>query len=359
MKAFITGGSGFIGRHIVRQLVDRGYEVVALVRSPEAAASLLPMGVHLVRGDVTDTNSMREAMRGSDIVFHVAGHVETGDPDPGIMEKVNVGGTRKVLNLAQELRIPRIVFSSTISVFGDTRGELVDESYRGEKPASTEHARTKWLAHYQIAEPLMQEGVPIIIVMPGGVYGPGGKGLIADMMRMFYRRYPIVAGADTVFTFAHVADIAKGHILAAEKGQVGETYILSGPAVPLSDMLDFWTYLTGIKAPKVRVPAIIAHRATPLFKLLRRVTGLQSAFSSEGALTAGSTFMARSDKARKELGWETMPLQRGMLETLNWIAADEFQRHDQVRRREKQLGALSFLSAGILMVVWLTSRRRK
>ncbi|MFN2123802.1 MAG: NAD-dependent epimerase/dehydratase family protein, partial [Candidatus Promineifilaceae bacterium] len=296
--------------------------------------------------------------RGSDVVFHLAAHVETGDPDPETMERINVGGTRKVFRLAQELGIPRIVFTSTTAVFGDTKGQMVDESFHAEEPALTEHARTKWLAHYQVVEPLMREGVPIIIVMPGGVYGPGGSGLITDMMRMFYRGYPIVSGADTVFTFAHVADIAEGHILAAEKGKVGETYILSGPAVPLGDMLDFWAYLTGVRAPKIRVPAVIVRHAAPIFNLLGRITGLESAFSHEGALTAGGTYIARSDKARKQLGWETRPLQRGMLETLNWIASDEAKQHDQMRWREKQLGALSLLSAVLLMIVWLSSRRR-
>jgi dihydroflavonol-4-reductase len=193
--------------------------------------------------------------------------------------------------------------------------------------------------------------------MPGGVYGPGGQGLIADMMRIFYRGYPFVAGADTVFTFAHVADIAEGHILAAQKGRIGESYILSGPAIPLGDMLDFWSYLTGIKPPKIRLPASIVRRLAPIFSVIGRFNGLHTAFSREGAQAAGSTFIASSDKARQQLGWDTRPLQRGMLETLNWIASGEARRHDFVRRREKQLGALSFLSAGILMTVWLSSRR--
>jgi nucleoside-diphosphate-sugar epimerase len=359
MKAFVTGGSGFIGRNIVQKLVERGYEVTALVRSPEGAAVLSPLGVHIVRGDVTDTASMREAMRGSDVVYHVAGHVVMGDPDSEFMEMVNVGGTRKVLTLAHELGIPKIVFTSTVAVFGDTRGQMVDETFRVEGTTLTEHARTKWLAHYKVAQPLMQKGAPIIIVMPGGVYGPGGRGLVTDMMRIFYRGYPLVAGADTVFTFAHVADIAEGHILAAEKGRIGETYILSGPAVPLGDMLDFWTYLTGIKAPKIRLPACVVRRSAPLFGLLGRLTGLQTVFSREGAWSAGSTFTVHSDKARKQLGWQTRPLQRGMMETLNWIAASETNQHDPVRRREKQLGALAFLSAGILTAAWLSSRRRK
>lgn len=359
MKAFVTGGSGFIGRNIILKLVDRGYEVTALVRSAASAESLATIGANVIVGDVTDMESMRSAMQDCDVVYHVAAHVETGDPDPVAMEITNVGGTRKVLRLAYDLQIPKIVFTSTIAVFGDTRGVLVDESYPVGGVALTEHARTKWLAHYKVAVPLIEKGAPIIIVMPGAVYGPNGRGLVTDMMRIFSRGYPVVAGADTVLTFAHVADIAEGHILAAEQGRVGETYILAGPAVPLGDMLDFWTYLTGSKAPKIRLPASVVRKSAPLLSLVGRMTGLQTAFSREGAMFAGATFIARSDKARQQLGWETRPLQSGMLETLEWVASSEESRHEQVRRREKQLGALAFLSAGILSAGWLSSRRRK
>ena len=359
MKAFVTGGSGFIGRNIVRKLVDRGYQVSVLARSPESAAILVALGADVVPGDIIDMESMRKEMQGCDVVYHVAGYVKTTDPDPETMESTNVGGTRKVLRLAYELQIPRIVFTSTTAVFGDTRGEIVDESYQADGVALTELARTKWLAHYEVAVPLLEKGAPIIIVIPGGVYGPQSHGLVTELMRIFYRRYPIVAGAETVLTFAHVEDIAEGHILAAEKGQVGETYILTGPAVPLGDMLDFWTYLTGIKAPKIRLPAAVVRRSAPLLSMVGRATGLQIAFGREGAMVAGATFTARSDKARQQLGWETRPLQSGMLETLEWVASSEESRHEQVRRREKQLGALAFLSAGILSAAWLSSRRRK
>ncbi|MFN2143395.1 MAG: NAD-dependent epimerase/dehydratase family protein [Candidatus Promineifilaceae bacterium] len=359
MKAFVTGGSGFIGRNLIIKLLDLGWQVTALVRSPGSAADLTALGANVAYGDVIDMDSMREPMRGCDVVFHLAAIVEMGDPDPELMEKVNVGGTRKVLRLARELRIPRIIFTSTVSVFGDTHGELVDESYEADARNLTEHARTKWLAHYKVAMPLLEKGAPIIIVVPGGVYGPGGHGLVTDLMRIFYRGYPLLSGADTVLTFAHVDDIAEGHVRAAEKGRIGETYILSGPAVPLGDMLDFWSYLTGIKSPGIRLPASVVHRSAPLLSLLGRMTGLRSAFSREGAQIAGATIIARSDKAREKLGWQTRPLQNGMLETLDWIAASERERHEHLRQRERQFGLLIFPAAAVLTAGWLLSRRRK
>lgn len=360
MKAFVTGGAGFIGHHIVRKLIDRGYEVVALARSPNSAARLTSIGAVVVPGDITDISSMREGMRGSDVIFHIAAWYAIGGVDREQMEIVNVGGTRKVLRLAYELGISRIIYTSTVNVFGDTNGEFVDETYYSEGPFRTEYDRTEWLAHYKVAVPLMEKGAPITIVMPGPVYGPGDHSIVADLMRMFYRGFPIIMGADSVATYTHVEDVAEGHILAAEKGRIGESYILTGPAIPLGEMIDFWAHLTGKPAPSLHVPSSFVRASAPMADLASQFTDLNSAFSKEGASLAGVTYMARSDKAREELGWKTRPLQSGMLETFEWIAATEDERKTTVvRRREEQVARLAMFTAVLLLVAWLFSRGRK
>ena len=125
MKAFVTGGSGFIGQHVVRKLIDRGYEVNALARSEQSAAILNALGATVFAGDITDTASMRPAMKGCDLVFHMAAWYYIGAKDWMQAEAINVGGTRRVLRLAHELGIPKIVYTSTVAVFGDTQGQLV------------------------------------------------------------------------------------------------------------------------------------------------------------------------------------------------------------------------------------------
>jgi dihydroflavonol-4-reductase len=360
MKAFVTGGTGFVGQHVVKKLLARGYEVMALARSPlsESARRLTAMGAQIAAGDMLDVDSMREPMAGCDVVFHVAGWYKIGDPNPAQAEIINVSGTRKVLRLAYELGIPKIIYTSTVAVFGDTKGKLVDETFYQGGPFATEYDRTKWLAHYKVALPLIEKGAPIIIVMPGGVYGSGDTGPIADMMRLFYRGIPVLPGPETTVTYAHVEDIAEGHVLAAEKGRIGESYVLAGPAIPLSEMVEFWGYLTGKQTPQLHIPASLLRPAAPLVGAIASQITLPSVFSQEATGALGVTYMARSDKARRELGWQTRPLQTGMLETFAWVAETEATRPGD-SEMEKQLASAALLAAVVLLLLWVLERRRR
>ncbi|MBE2223289.1 MAG: SDR family NAD(P)-dependent oxidoreductase [Anaerolineae bacterium] len=358
MKAFVTGGSGFIGQHVVKKLLARGYNVSALARSPESTAVLQNLGCTVIPGDITDTASMRDGMAGSDIVFHIAAWYKIGDPDWVKAEAINVGGTRKVLRLAHELGIPKIIYTSTVAVFGDTHGQLVDETYYKGGPFLTEYDRTKWLAHYKVALPLIEKGAPITIVMPGGVYGPGDTSNIGNLMREFYRGMPMLPGPNMTLTYAHVEDIAEGHLLAAEKGKPGESYILAGPAIPLGEMIDFWGHLTGKSTPLLRVPAKFVKPFAPVVGVLSQTLPLPDVYSEDAVNILDATYIARSDKARAELGWQTRPLQTGMLETFAWIKETEIDREPE-NNREKQLAGVALLAASALLILWLVGRRKK
>ncbi|MCI0578342.1 MAG: NAD-dependent epimerase/dehydratase family protein [Chloroflexi bacterium] len=359
MKAFVTGGTGFIGQHLVRKLLERGYDVYALARSPESASDLAALGAHIVPGDIGQVDSMREAMRGSDVVFHLAGWYKIGAPDWMKAESINVGGTRKVLRLAHELGVPRIVYASTVAVFGDTKGKVVDESFYQGGPFLSEYDRTKWLAHYKVAVPVIERGAPVIITMPGGVYGPGDHSSVGQMMRLFYEgKMPILYGPETTLTYAHVEDIAEGILLAAEKGQPGESYILAGPAVPLGEMFDFWAQITGKRAPVLRIPAALVRPFASLIGFLGSTLSLPDVYSREAAQILGATYMARADKARAKLGWRPRSLHEGMKETFAWIAAQPPAKA-AVPRPERRLAALAFGTALVLFLSWYFTRRRK
>ena len=361
MKAFVTGGSGFIGQYVIRKLILRGYAVSALARSAGSQAIVERLGATAVPGDITDMSSMRQGMAGSDVVFHIAAWYKLGSPDWMQAEAINVGGTRKVLRLAHELGIPKIIYTSTIAVFGDTKGELVDETYFKGGPFLSEYDRTKWLAHYKVAVPFIEKGAPIIIVMPGAVYGPGDTSTVADMMRLFYRGLPLIPGPDTTLTYAHVEDVAEGHLLAAEKGKIGESYILTGPAIPLGEIVDFWAHLTGKQAPSSRIPSSVLRPFAPVIGAVESLIPLPSTFSREAVASLGATYIARSDKARAKLGWQTRPLQTGMLATFAWIADTEAERMETAvaPTREQKIAKLALTAAFGLFLAWLLYGRRR
>ena len=221
MRYVLTGATGFIGGRVARQLREAGHEVVAVVRDPAKAGNLAAQGVVLAQGDVTDKESMRGAMTGVDGVFHIAGWYKIGARDKRDGKRINIDGTRNVLELMRELGIPKGVYTSTVAVFSDTHGRLPDESYRYNGPHITEYDRTKWVAHYEVAEPLVKAGLPLVTVLPGLVYGPGDTSSVRTNFIQYLRRKLPLLPKTTAFCWAHVDDIAGAHILAMAHGKAG------------------------------------------------------------------------------------------------------------------------------------------
>lgn len=313
MKYFLTGATGFVGNALARQLRAAGHEVHATVRSPQKASDLQSLGVKLFPGDITDKESMREAMQGVDGIYHVAGWYRVGAHDKRPGEKVNVDGTRNVLDLMKELRIPRGVYTSTLAVNSDTHGQLVNESYRFTGKHISEYDRTKALAH-QIAEQMIAEGLPLIIVMPGLIYGPGDtSSLRQSFIDFLQKRLPAVPKG-TAMCWGHVEDIATGHMLAMEKGQSGETYIIAGEPSTLQNTFQLASHLTGKPAPRA-----IPNKALKLLSILVKPFDslLPETYTSEGLrVIAGVTYIGDNRKAKRFLGYNPRPLREGLESTL-------------------------------------------
>jgi nucleoside-diphosphate-sugar epimerase len=323
MKYFVTGATGFIGGHLVAKLLARGDEVSCLVRNPDKAANLVQQGVTLVKGDVSDRAVMRESMRGADGVFHIAALYKFGLEFKDRMHAANVDGTRNTLGAASEAGVPKIVYTSTVGVFGNTHGQIVDESYRvQEQSLFSEYERTKWAAHYGVAVPLQQKGTPIVIVQPGGVTGPGDTSPLNMVYDYYLNRMPIMMGPRAGITVAHVDDIADGHILAMDKGRAGESYILAGPAITYKQMMEMWQSIYGVPAPKLWLPGWTAALSSQLVGGLEKIFKLKTALSSEALMTqADYTFYASADKAKRELGWQPRPLEATFKEVLGYKLA--------------------------------------
>jgi nucleoside-diphosphate-sugar epimerase len=313
MKYFVSGATGFVGSVLARKLCEQGHEVHASVRDPDKAKDLQALGIKLFQGDITNKESIWEAMQGVDGVFHVAGWYKIGTKDKSDAERVNVQGTRNVLELMQELKIPKGVYTSTCAINSDTHGKVVDERYHFSGKHLSEYDRTKATAH-EIAKQFIAKGLPLVIVMPGLIYGPGDtSSLRASIIDHLNGQLPMIP-AEAGNCPAHVEDVAQGHILAMEKGRVGEAYIISGDRYTLADAFKLASQITGKRAPVV-APAPMLKVMSVLAKPFDRF--LPPAYTSEGMrVIAGVTYMGDNSKARRELGYDPRPFREGWEETV-------------------------------------------
>jgi dihydroflavonol-4-reductase len=327
VKVFLTGGTGFIGGEVVRQLRERGDEVICLVRNPAKATKLSDAGCDIVSGDLSDEGAIRNGMQGCDAVIHAAAVYEVGIPPSQrrAMRDANVGGTERVLGAALELKIPKVVYVSTVGVFGNTHGEVVDESY--EHPAedfTSAYEETKWEAH-QVAKRLIGEGLPCVIVQPGGVYGPGDTSSIAQLLDQFLSgKMPLMPFPEMGLCLTHVEDIAAGILLALDRGALGETYVLSGPATRIREAIGVVADVTGRKPPRGAIPTPLMKAMIPIGPLVGKVMGQPPNLRELISSADGVTFWAGYDKARRELGYEPRGLEEGlraMLEAEGKISA--------------------------------------
>jgi len=315
MNYFVTGATGFVGGRVARQLVQDGHQVVAVVRNPAKAKDLADLGITLHTGDVTDKESMRAPMASVDGVFHIAAWYKVGVRDKSDGVKVNIEGTRNVLELMQELGIPKGVYTSTLGVNEDTGGKLVDETYRYSGPFYSEYTRTKAEAHH-IADQFIAKGLPLVIVMPGLVYGPGDtSSLRVTLIQYLQRRLPVIP-RQLAYCWAHVDDAARAHILAMEKGKPGETYIIGGPMHTFVDGLKIAEQITSIPAPRA-APAGIFKAMSVVMGLIEKIVPVPEAYTRESLRgAAGVTPIGDNSKARRELGYNPRPLKEGLAETL-------------------------------------------
>lgn len=289
MKAFVTGATGFLGGRLTTALRARGDEVVALDRTTTP---------------LSDRNALRKAMQGCDAVFHLAAVYKVGIPanDRAAMDETNVRGTQNVLDAAVD--VPRVVHVSTVNAFGNTHGKVVDETYERD-PADgfvSAYDRTKYEAH-QIARGRDN----VTTAMPGAVYGPGDHSEIGKQLERARRgTLRFKALADVGLTVVHVDDVGAGLLLVHDRGRIGESYVLGGEITTLGEMID----RVAPKPVRVTMPTPLLRLAIPAGPLIGKLMGTGPNLRELIAASAGVTYWATDEKARRELGYEP----RGTLE---------------------------------------------
>ncbi len=334
MICFVTGASGFIGANLLQALVARGHRVKALLRPGSDTRGLQAVDFEAVQADLTDRQRLQAAMRGCDWCFHVAASYHLWLQDYRPMYETNVNGTRNVIEAAAAAGCSRIVYTSTVGCIGlpkARQGRIVptDESAPvSEAQMSNHYKRSKWQAE-QVARQLAGQGKPVVIVNPTAPVGPfdvkptpTGQ-IIVDFLN---RKLP--AYLDTGLNFVHVQDVALGHVLAAEKGRVGERYILGHAAGnwTLKEALLVLQKLTGVPAPRLRVPYSVALTAAYVGESISRVTGKPPKAPLAGVRMARYKMFFDPAKAIKELGLPQTPPEQALADAVEWFRKNGYTR---------------------------------
>jgi len=319
MRAFVTGATGFLGGHVAHQLRGRGDEVVALVRSPGRATALRELGCELVEGDLSSDEAIKRGARGCESVFHVGAVYKVGVPssEHAAMFDANVAGTQRVLDAGVEVGARRIVYISTVNTFGNTRGQAVDEGYRRpDREWLSYYDETKFLAH-EVAEDRIASGAPVVIVMPGGVYGPDDHSEVGNMIeqaatgKLRAKVFPEMG-----FMLSHVEDVAEGILLAHDKGELGQSYVLAGERATMGELVDRVCSIAGRRPPRLTMPAALIKASAPFGRVLGPALGFPPNLGELIRASDGVTYWARDDKARRELGYAPRDLDTGLRQTL-------------------------------------------
>lgn len=321
VRILVTGATGKIGNAVARRLLERGDEIVALVRDPQRAADLLPPEVELATGDVTDPESIRAAARGIEAAVNCMGLFEQWMPDPGIFERVNAEGARNVVATAREAGARRVVQTSTFDVFHAEPGGTLSEADLADYPKGTVYERSKQRAEELVLAEAAQ-GIEVVLVNPTAIYGPGPwqdsgfDRVIRDAIR---RRLP--ACTPGAMSLALADDVARGHVAALERGEPGERYILGEGYATMREMLEIAVDEAGRGwvPPTLPVPLAkaLAAGGEGLSRLIRRPPLL-----GRGQLHF-VLWQARVDntKARERLGLRFTPLEDGIRRTVRWMSA--------------------------------------
>ena len=332
MTTLLTGATGFVGAAVLRCLIAAGHNVRALVRPNGDRRNLSGVDCEIVTGDLTDLESLTRAVRGCEAVFHVAADYRIWVPDPEKMKRVNVQGTVDLIRAAAAAGVPRIVYTSSVATL-----RVSDDGFPADEASHTElsdmigaYKQSKFLAELEVKRLVNDAGIPVVIVKPTAPFGPRDvKPTPTGRLVVEAASGRMPAYVNTGLNVVHVDDVAAGHLLAYEKGAVGEAYILGGENRTLQWILETVAELTGQRPPLIRLPHWFV---TPVAHIWEGVTRLRG--HGEPMLTVDSVRMARklmyfsSEKARRELGYSPRPAVEALRDEIEW-----FYKHGYVARK--------------------------
>ncbi len=336
-RVLVTGGAGFVGSSVVRQVVDRDAQVVALVEPDGDTANLEGLDVEVVEGDLRDQRAVDAAVAGCTHVFHVAALYRFWAPDPAAFYAINVGGTRHVLEAARTHGCRRVVYTSTVGTLGlagtTADGPVDERSFAHVDHLFGRYKQSKYVAEHEALR-AAAEGLPVVLVQPTTPVGPRDRGPTPTgrtVLEFLNGRIP--GYVDTTLNIVDVEDVAAGHLLAADRGRQGRSYILGGSNLSLRDVLGTLAEVTGLPAPTRRFPnalALVAAHVSDAVegRLLRR----EPSVPLEGARMSTTHMSFDDTRARTELGYSSRPPAEALERAARWFVENGAVRADRVAR---------------------------
>ena len=320
MKTLVTGATGFLGSHVARQLAGSGEQVRVLVRPTSDTQAIEGFDTERFIGDLRDVSSLERALAGVTRVFHVAADYRLWARNPQEIFESNVTGTRNLLEAARRAGVERFVYTSTVATIAVPReGRLPDESTQSSVDEMIGHYKRSKFEAEQCAMRAAESGLPVVIVNPTTPVGPGdwkptptGK-IIVDFLNGRMPGY-----VDTGLNFVPVEDCATGHLLAAERGRVGERYILGGRNLTLKEVLDMLAAISGLRAPRWKFPHALAYVAACVDTVVSGALGREPRIPLEGVRMARHKMFVDTSKATNELGFSHGPIEGALERTVRW-----------------------------------------
>jgi dihydroflavonol-4-reductase len=324
MTTLVTGTTGFLGSHVARQLIASGHSVRVLVRPTSNLRALDGLTAERVEGDLCDGSSLRQAMKGVRKVFHVAADYRLWAKNPSEIYDTNVAGTRLLLDAAGNAGVERVVYTSTVATIAvataqDQPADLPNEKTRATLEQMIGHyKRSKFLAELEAIK-AAEAGLPVVIVNPTAPVGPGDwKPTPTGRIIVDFLNGKMPAYVDTGLNLASVEDVAAGHLLAAEKGRIGERYILGGRNMTLREILETLARIARRRAPRLRLPHAVALAAGYADELFSRLVGREPRIPVEGVRMSRHRMFVRSDKAERELGYAPGAVEAALGRAVRW-----------------------------------------
>jgi len=316
----VTGGAGHLGNVLVRALLERGEKVRILVLPGEDVSSLEGLDCEIVEGNILNPEKLRKAMEGVDLVYHMAALVAITSDKYELMYRVNVEGTRNVIEACRVMGVRRLVYTSSIHALGrPMEGTTVDETVEFDQTnPSGAYDRTKAIASALVQE-AAKNGLDAVIVLPTGVIGPYDfrRSEMGEMLLAWMKKQPSIS-TDGAFDFVDVRDVAEGHILAAASGRSGEGYLLSGTQVTVRDYRQMVQQAAGIRSHEIRVPGWFMKFIAPMAEFFYRLTRTRPRITKYAIETLQSNSKITCLKAETELGYRRRPLCETVADTVQW-----------------------------------------